>query len=119
MKKKFTVLMVLFFSLVAAASAKSTVSVALAAAKIGEWIPASNHPNIYHQVMNRSGGNEPEAVRFANQNSYRVKITVQFTYRPNKTNVGKRVVYLEGSNTYSEWIELGPNVEYSFSVDKD
>lgn len=96
----------------------ATASVAFAAAKYSNWIPANNHPNIYSQVVNRSGGTEPEAVRFANQNPYRVKISVVFVYRPSNTNVGDRTVYLEGGNSYSEWIELGPNVTYGFKVDK-
>jgi len=112
-KKGFAVLVILVFVLGISASA------ALAAARYSDWVPARNYANIYHQVVSRSGGNEWEAVRFANQNSHRVKITVSFTYRPNKTNVGERLVYLEGSNSYSEWIELGPNVDYSFTVDKN
>lgn len=113
MKKKVLAgLIVLILVLGAAASA------ALAAARYSEWVPARNYPNIYHQVVNRSGGNEPEAVRFANQNPHRVRINVVFIYRPSNTNVGDRAVYLEGGNSYSEWIELGPNVTYSFTVDK-
>jgi hypothetical protein len=92
---------------------------AWAAARYSEWMPARNYPNVYHQIVNRSGGSEAEAVRFANQNSHRVKIHVVFTYRPNNTNVGDRTVYLEGGNTYSAWVELAPNVTYSFSVSKD
>ena len=111
-KKVMAILVVLSLSLGVAAS------VALAAARYSDWVPARNYPNIYHQIVNRSGGNEPEAVRFANQNSHRVRINVVFIYRPNNTNVGDRTVYLEGGNSYSEWIELGPSVDYSFTVDK-
>ena len=111
-RKVLTGLIVLVFVL------GSTISVVLAAAKYSNWIPANNFPNIYKQIVNRSGGNEPEAVRFANQNQHRVKIHVVFVYRPNNANVGDRTVYLEGGNSYSEWIELGPNVTYSFSVNK-
>lgn len=93
-------------------------STALAAPRYSDWT-SSRYPNVYQQIVNRSGGSEAEAVRFANQNSYRVKIHVLFIYRPNNTNVGDRMVYLEGGNTYSEWVELGPNVTYSFTVTKD
>lgn len=97
----------------------AAATTALAAERYSDWIPARNYPNVYHQIVNRSGGNEAEAVRFANQNQHRIKITVQFTYRPNNTSVGERTVYLEGGNSYSEWLELGPNVTYSFTVDKN
>ena len=114
MNKKLSVglIVLLFITGIAA-------SVAFAAAQYSDWMPARNYPNVYHQIVNRSGGNDAEAVRFANQNSHRVKIHVVFTYRPNNTNVGDRIVYLEGGNTYSGWVELGPNTTYSFSVSKD
>lgn len=113
MKKSIAMLVILVLILGIAAST------ALAAARYSDWIPARNHPNVYHQIVNRSGGNDAEAVRFANQNSYRVKIHVIFTYKPSNTNVGERMVYLEGGNTYSSWVELGPNTTYNFSVDRD
>lgn len=94
-------------------------SVVFAQTRYSEWIPARNYPNIYYQYANQFNSDEWDGVRFANQNPYRVKITVKFTYRPTGTDVGEREVYLEGGNTYSDIIQLGPNVEMSFMVEED
>jgi len=96
-----------------------TSSVAFAGKNPSEWIAARNSPNIYYQYVNQYGGNDWDGVRWLNQNSYRVKISVKFSYRPTGASAGERMVYLEGGNTYSEIVQLGPNVNFSFMVDKD
>ena len=96
-----------------------TATVAFAAVRTSDWTAGGNYPNIYYQVVNQYGGNEWDGVRFANQNPNRVKIYVSFFYRPTKAKVSEQVIYLEGGNTYSNILQLGPNVWFAFSAEKE
>jgi len=94
-------------------------STALAETKYSEWYPARTFPNIYHQLVNRYGDEGWDGVRWANQNQFRVKITVRFYYQKTGDNVGTREVFLEGGNTYSAIVDLGPGVWFEYKVEKE
>lgn len=112
MRKKVLILVLMVF-LLAAESA-----VALAGARYSNWI-STRYTDIFYQEANWSGGTEVEAVRWANQSSHRVKITMKFVYRKTNEDVGQRVLYLEGGNSYSEWVQLGPGVDFFYSVENN
>ena len=113
MRKKCFIVMLLLMFLFSAESA-----VALAGAKFSNWI-STRYADIFYQEANWSGETEVEAVRWANQSSHRVKITMKFVYKKTGDNVGQKVLYLEGGNSYSEWVQIGPGVDFFYSVEND
>lgn len=113
MRKKGFILVLLMVFLWSAGAA-----VALAGARYSNWI-STRYTDIFYQEANWSGGTEIEGVRWANQSSHRVKVTMKFVYRKTNEDVGQRVLYLEGGNSYSEWVQLGPGVDFYYSVEND
>ena len=89
-------------------------TVGFAEMRTGEWKAGGNYPNIYYQLIYRDDGNEWYGVRFANQNTQRVIIYLSFFDSITKANLSKKEIYLEGGNTNSEVLQLGPNVGFSF-----
>ena len=100
MRKKGLILVLLLVVLLAAESA-----IALAGARYSNWI-STRYTDIFYQEANWSGGTEIEGVRWGNQSSHRVKITMKFVYRQTNEDVGQRVLYLEGGNSYSKCVQI-------------
>ena len=108
------ILIKVFFVMLLLVGTMSTA--AFAEMQTEEWKAGGNYPNIYYQLIYRDGGNEWYGVRFANQNTYRVKIYVSLFDSNTKADISKKEIYLEGGNTNSEVLQLGPNVGFSFFV---
>jgi hypothetical protein len=110
MKRKWFVMLIVVLSL-------NLMPSAIFSTTYSNWIPANNFPNAYLQMVNQFNSQQWDGIRFGNQNPFGIKITVNFTHQG--TYLNTRTVYVEGGNNYSEILQLGPGVGFTWNVTRN